>query len=305
MMWSVLCMIFLLLWHLGDKYLKDRFTPILKYSSLILIAIIISVDIFMFIEKENLVFGHKCCDGCEDNREQNATCAECCLTYAQSPNIGYVENYTVLQGTELHGNLSSFSERDDGDYQEIMLDLQPPAVSEAFNFSNVELGEYRVLSLCVRTDNDIAVPIYVAVYNGSDWIPIYSFSNSSNYYCQDIDITNYQYIINDSIYFAIYTDQPGSAEQSLFVDEFRLEGVKSLYMYCSSSPDTGAIFVWHYVDYAVVPVITSTIPFLGIMVVFALAIQLLVSMYESASGGNVWKFKDRNLRGKDDDKIEV
>jgi hypothetical protein len=55
MIFAFLAMMFLFLWWLSDKHLKDKFNPYLKYSSLFVIIVIFFVELYMFIETERFL----------------------------------------------------------------------------------------------------------------------------------------------------------------------------------------------------------------------------------------------------------
>ena len=69
-----LSLMFLLIWYLADKYLKDRFNPYLKYSAILFIGILIAVDLFMFVSAERMI-------NIQHEIEVNNTLMTTCLSY--------------------------------------------------------------------------------------------------------------------------------------------------------------------------------------------------------------------------------
>jgi hypothetical protein len=283
MMYWFLATLFFGLWYVADKQLKQRFNPYLKWGALAMIFLFVFFDGFMFLETERLINAHECCSNCADN--STGECEQCCISYISNSMCGNLSEI-VIAGTQTTGNNKSLLERDD-DIVTIMLNMQKPIYIMDVNISCPS----NTLMFKGKSDTDTNE---ISIYNGSSWITIYTFGNSTEYYEQIIDISAYQYIFNNTMRFRVESKDDGSQSTMFaYFDQLNTVTPVTHKMYCDDTGDTAAIMAYHYIEYPIIVVIMDLLPFLAIFVVLVFGYQILTIMYDNAL----------NPRGEADDVI--
>lgn len=263
-----------LLWYIANNTLKNEFQWWLKWPALGFVILLVLLEGFFFVETDRLVFAHRCCG--ETASDNSTTCEECCLTYNTQDACEINDTYLAV-GTLDSGTNSSLLYRD-SDYYRIELDIDTPYDL----YINYSCPSPEWLAFAGRSDVD---DNSIYVYDGADWVELYTFDSSAGDIVNAVDLENSQYAQNGIYMLRINSSDFALTDMYANFDQIALVDTTPIKMYCTDSYDTEQIFSYHYSTYMSLGFVSGIILYLGIFFAMALVLQYLWMLYSSYMKG--------------------
>ena len=269
MMLFVFCLLLGFLWYLADKYYKDKFSSYLKWSSALFILILLSFEIFTFIEMGRLI----------DLKSYNAST---CLLYTDVSNTPSLPiNYSLANSSLETGDITSLYYVD-GDY----LVFSPDGAQQAAIYVNYTVTDLEEISYNVRLPAAQWAYFYLQGWNGLSWNTIHSANITDVATTYEI-LVDSTYEVNNTIQLRLIRDSFLYSNESAFIwaDMITASSSMTTSAYCQNSSDTAFLMTYHYAEYWVYEEYLGLLPYLAMFIGISLAIWFMKMSYEQFKGG--------------------
>lgn len=260
---AVLCIV--AWWYVSN--LKDKGSeaviPGLKILLVVMAAILILVDAFMFFETDRLVMA--------------ASTNSSCVSYIGS-SIIYPETMSLVNGSAISGTIDSLDYKDDGSVYTVIEDSGTPPALLYINYTGVTA----FTTFHFNGYDDRNGSLYtISLQRASDgaWVDIYAFNGATGMIANNIDLNGTPYINNTNVTLRLTSSDTGNVSNRLYLDWMVVDGATTYTAYCADGIDTQYIFIYHQMETDMMVVLLSILPYLGLGVFAFLAIQVVMLIF--------------------------
>lgn len=265
-----------LIWRYADTSFtgpiaKSSLIPGFKAAMLVFAFILVLVDVTIFIETNRLIV--------TSAGSINGSCVSYTGSSSYMPTSLAVEYGSVLSGT-----VSSLDYHNDGD---VLLALEvggAPGYAAYANYTGVTA--FDTLYFSGMTD-DPSSTFWVQIQDPAGaWHTIYAFAGSTSYYTNIITVNGSLYINGSTVSVRILDDSPGNVTSRVYTDWLMISGDHTYTAYCPDSADTELVFIYHQMESSMILMLLNMLPFIAMFVFFIIMLQVLLLIYEYATGRN-------------------
>ena len=267
MMLLVFCLLLGFLWYLADKYYKEKFSPYLKWSSALFILILLSFELFAFIEMGRLV----------DLKSYNSSS---CLMYSDI-STSFPINFSIENAGLESGDIQSLYYVDGN-----RLIISPNGGVRPAIYANYTVNSLSGISYNMNMGAVDWAVFYLQGWNGITWNTIHSANVTQDPVTYDL-LNVSQYEINGLVRLRIIRDMVLFSNDTTFIefDKVTSENTITTSAYCQTSSDTAFLMTYHYAEYWVYEEYIGILPYLAMFIGVALAAWLMNMSYQSFKQG--------------------